>query len=405
MAEASAVTDQDTQDALAFEALDQALKTSGPSAALDLLVSHLTEKGDFRALLDALLLKARHELGLPPIQVGSLTEIPEPSRTKFEERYIEAIRSVGGRVLACGDIPAAWPYFRAIGEHGPVAEAIDAYEPDEGDERLGRVIEVAFNHGANPRRGYELILKHYGTCSAITAFEHLPSDEGVRSACAGALVRQVHEQLVASLRAELTHRGVPVPGDEATIADLIAGQEAWLFADDAYHLDVSHLAATVRISPLVTDPATIAMAIGLTDYGQNLSERHDYEGEPPFERTYVDHGVYLRALIGRDVDAAIAHFRSKIGPSDPDRPGAPIEAQVLVGLLVRIGRLDEALDVAAKHLGPYPESILICPGVPQLCQRAGQLARLAEVARKNGDLVHYAAAIVQSGPAANRGSS
>jgi hypothetical protein len=102
------------------------------------------------------------------------------------------------------------------------------------------------------------------------------------------------------------------------------------------------------------------------------------------------------------VDAAIAHFRAKIGSSDPDRRGAPIEAQVLVGLLVRIGRLNEALDVAAEHLGPYPESTMICPDVPHLCQRTGQFARLAEVARKHGDLVHYAAAILQAGPDGDR---
>ena len=32
------------------------------------------------------------------------------------------------------------------------------------------------------------------------------------------------------------------------------------------------------------------------------------------------HGVYLRALVGRDVPEAIAHFRAKIIPPDPANP-------------------------------------------------------------------------------------
>src|SRR4051812_37914070 len=183
--------DETGQDAEAFRALDEALHPSGPSAALARLVAHLADGGESRALLDALLLKARHELGLPLIQVGSLADLPEPTRAQYEERYVEAIRSVGERLLASGDIPAAWPYYRAIAEPEPVARAIDAYTPSEGDERLGQVVEVAFNQGAHPRKGFELILDHYGTCSAISAFEHLPPDNATRVACADRLVRQL----------------------------------------------------------------------------------------------------------------------------------------------------------------------------------------------------------------------
>jgi hypothetical protein len=173
----------------------------------------------------------------------------------------------------------------------------------------------------------------------------------------------------------------------------------WLFQDDAYHIDISHLAATVRLSPLLKDAATIELALGLCDYGRGLSHRHQYEGEPPFERTYDDHAVYLRALLGRDVDAAVAHFGAKLTPADPDRPEASLAAQVLVGLLVRLGRLDEAIEVAAEHLADFPETSLMCPGVAQLCQRAGQPERLARIAREHGDLVNYVAAMLQSGSA------
>jgi hypothetical protein len=385
-----------------FDALDQALAGDGPAAALERLVAWHDERGDARGLLDALLLKARHELGLPLVQVGPLAEIPEPTRSQYEDRYVEAIRRVGRKLLDAGDVVGAWPYYRVLGERDEISRAIEAYKPsgEPGDETLGQVVDVAFNQGVHPRRGFELILEHYGACSAITAFEHLPPDEPIRVASAGRLVRNLHDHLVANLRADIARRGQPLPPEETSIGGLVEGRE-WLFADDGYHIDISHLSAVVRILPLLTDPATIALAVGLTDYGRNLSERHRYAGEPPFEDTYADHAVYLRALLGEDVDTAIAHFQAKLPPvvgSSPDeeRYTDPIPAQVLVRLLVRLGRLDQAIEVASEHLAGLPDSALGCPNVAQLCQMAGRPDRLAQLSREHGDLVHYVAAKLSS---------
>ena len=377
-------------DAL-FESLDRALETASPAEALDQLARSLAERGEFRALLDARLLQARLDLGMPLVLSGSLTDIPEPARTNYEERYVEAIREVGQHLLDVGEIGSAWAYFRAIAEKEPVAAAIEAFEPLENDERIGQVVEVAFNQGVHPRKGFSLILDHYGSCSAISAFEALPADEGTRVACADRLVRRIHQDLTINLRAEIARRGQPLPPESTPIGELIAGRE-WLFVDDGYHLDVSHLASTVRLTPLLVDPETIAFAVGLTDYGRNLSERHRYEGDPPFEDHYGDHGVYLRALLGQDVEAAIAHFRAKFPALDPDGRDEGIAAQVLVRLLVRLGRTEEAVDIAAEHLAHLPDSALACPSVAQLCQSLGRLDRLAEIARGRGDLVNYAAA-------------
>lgn len=377
-------------DAL-FESLDKTLETASPAEAIDHLATMLADRGEFRALLDARLLKARLDLDLPLVQVGSLADIPEPARTQYEERYVEAIREVGKLLLDAGEIGAAWAYFRAIAEKEPVAAAIEVYQPLENDERIGQVVEVAFNQGVHPRKGFALILEHYGTCSAITAFEALPPDEATRVVCADRLVRRLHGDLTLNLRGEIARRGQPLPPDGTSIGDLIAGRE-WLFVDEAYHLDVSHLASTVRLSPLLTDPETIALAVGLTDYGQNLSERHRYEGDPPFEDHYGDHAVYLRALLGQNVEEAIAHFQSKLPAPDPDGRDEAIAAQVLVRLLVRIGRTEDAIEIAAEHLAQLPDSALACPGVAQLCQSLGRLDRLAEIARGRGDLVNYTAA-------------
>ena len=95
-----------------FEVFDRLIGESGPVAAIDRLIASLEARDEARPLLDALLLKARHELGLPFVQDGSLADIPEPIRSKYEDRYVEAIRHVGGKLLRRGDIAAAWPYFR-----------------------------------------------------------------------------------------------------------------------------------------------------------------------------------------------------------------------------------------------------------------------------------------------------
>jgi hypothetical protein len=381
--------------AAAFDELERTLDAASAEVALEHLIRSLADRGEFRALLDALLLKARHELGLPLIQVGSLADLPEPARTTYEERYVDAIRDVGSRLLNTGNIPAAWPYFRAIGESQPVQAALDDYQGGDDADRIGSMIEVAFNQGAHPRKGFELILENYGTCSAITAFESLPPDETMRSACADRLTRTLHEQLVASLQAEIRRRGQPLPANADSIPALIADQ-SWLFDEEGYHIDVSHLASVVRMSPLLNDPETIKLAVELTDYGRKLSSRHRYEGDSPFEDVYEDHAAYLRTMLNQNADAGLAHFRAKLDPDNPDRdPRNTLPAQVLVRLLVGLDRLDEAIDVAAEHLATTPDSALFCPSLAQLCHRAGRPDRLAQISRTQGDLVNYAAAILQ----------
>ncbi|WZP00043.1 hypothetical protein EP7_001660 [Isosphaeraceae bacterium EP7] len=393
----ASATAAETGREAAFEALDDALKASGAAAVLDSLIATLTERAEFRPLLDAMLLRARHELDLPLVQPGSLADLPEPTRTHYEERYVESIRKVGKLMLDHGEIAAAWPYFRAISEPDQVVRAIEDYSPGtEIDERLGQVVEVAFNQGVSPRKGFELILKHYGTCSSISAFEGLPQDPAVRQHCAGKLVRQLHAHLVENLRGEITRRGQPLPPDGSPIPALIARRE-WLFAEDSYHIDVSHLSASVRYSPLLIDDAEgLALALELTEYGRNLSARHRFEGEPPFDDVFVDHAAYLGVLLGREVEKGLAHFRSKLVPADPDgRDDNAAVAQALVRLLVRLDRIDDAIDVAAEHLAGVPDSMLNCPSLAQLCHQAGRLDRLSRASRERDDLVQYAAAILQ----------
>jgi hypothetical protein len=374
-----------------FNKLDEALQTSDPAPALECLIEELDRAGEYRPLLDALLLKARYDLGLPLVHVGSLNSLPEAARGPYEERYVHAIREVGRKLLSSGDLAGAWAYFRAIGEPEPVAESLNVYEAGDDPEEVGRIIDIAFNQGANPRRGFQLILNHYGTCSAITALEQLPNDRTVWMDCVERLVRHLHEQLLANVRADLERRGDKLPENPTSITRLVEGRDE-LFADEAYHIDISHLSSTVRHSIMLTDRDALALAVELTEYGRRLSPRLQFEGMPPFENTFEDHRRYLRALLGDEVDAAVAYFRGRAEESESDDLESTLPAQVLVNLLVRLGRHDDAIEVAASKLQRVPESMLGCPGIPELCQQSGKLDRLATIARDQGNLVNYLAA-------------
>ena len=375
----------------AFDQLDQSLRSEPPGAVLDKLAARLADQGDFRGVLDAMLLRARLDLGLPLAQPGALGELPEPTRTRYEDRYVTALREVGTLILATGEIAAAWAYFRAIGEKEPVFAALDRFEPSEDDpDHLNEAIDIALGQGVHPTRGFDLILDHHGTCSALTAFESLPPDETNRRHAATRLAQRLHDDLLINLQADLDRRGEPAPPPGADLEAWLTGRDD-LFHDDAYHLDVSHLAMVIRLSPFLTDPTALRQAVGLTAYGQHLSPRLQTDGEPPFDEFYADHGRYLRALLGEDPDATIAHFQGKLTPPDPFDRSSPVRAQTLVRLLHRLGRTSEAFEVAANHLAQIPDGALGEPTLSQLGQILGLTDRLATIARLADDPVKYAA--------------
>ena len=101
--------------------------------------------------------------------------MPPETRREYDKAFMDAAREVGGLFLASGNIQRAWPYFRAIGETAPVADAIAKFDSTENIEP---VIEIAFLERVNPYKGFQMILSNYGICRAITSFGQFPSREG-----------------------------------------------------------------------------------------------------------------------------------------------------------------------------------------------------------------------------------
>ena len=109
----------------------------------------------------------------------------------------------------------------------------------------------------------------------------------VRAYCVRRLVAALHEQLTERLRVEI-ERHDHKPPEATTIPDLIAGRR-WLFGDDAYLIDMSHLGSVVQMSLHLPpgDPG-IPQARDLCAYGAKLSKKMQSPGEPPFDALYRD---------------------------------------------------------------------------------------------------------------------
>ena len=371
-----------------FDAIENALTSSGSKAGFELLIQRFRQEKQYPLIFNARLMKKRHELGLGLIELDSKPELPKEKATLYHQAQIAAAREVGQLFLEDGAIEQAWPYFRAIGETGPVAAAIERLEPRD---EMAAIIEIALYERVNPRKGFELLLQSYGTCRAITGIQQYPAEEG-RAECVALLVRTLHGEVLDNLKRTIAEKEGKAP-ETSSITALIQGRD-WLFGKFSYYVDSSHLLSVVQMSVDLEDPKTLALALELAEYGTHLSSEFQYRGTPPFDG-YLDYAFYLRALLGREVDRAMAHFRGKL-PREGGADGDFNPAQVLVGLLARTRRYPEAVEVSLRHLAGVDPAQLNCPSVVQLCQLGGDYRRLREVSRNQGDPLSYLAGLLQN---------
>jgi hypothetical protein len=377
------------ESANSFNLLEQALRDGGVEAAFDFLGRKFREDKSYPRLFEARLMKKRYELGLPILQVEPLSDLPEEIRKSYNEAFTQAAREVGTLFLDDGDVLRAWPYFRAIGENSPVASAIERLEPQED---MGPIIEIAYHEGVHPRKGFELILSNYGICRAISSFQQYPGQDG-REECLRLLIRTLHHDLTESLKRTIARSEGQTP-EITSISDLISGRD-WLFEDNNYYIDTSHVVSIIQLCVDSHDREILTLALELTDYGARLSPMYQFRGNPPFEDVYEDHGIYLRALLGKNVEEAIAHFRNKMEKSEPNELNSSA-AQVLVGFLARLSRYREAIEVSRQYLAQLDSTQLSCPSVLQLCQMAEDYEQLMKFSKEQGDLLAFAAGALQT---------
>ena len=378
--------------ALEPQSLDQfaaTLKASGSAAAVDDLIVELRRAGDYHSLFYALLMKARVALGVSPFPMGPAADLPSEVHEPYEEAIRSAAREVGNLYLVKNDLPRAWGFYRLIGEPQPVKDALDAIVPGPDDD-IYPLIDIAWHQKLHPRRGFDLILESHGVCSAITTLSgsDLSSDVPLRLECIRLLIKALHDQLRERLGNDFTSRGL---GEPATIPEMLRDE---LFAEDAYHIDVSHLSSVAQMSlELPPGDASLPAARELCEYGARLSPGFRGAGDSPFEQPYHDYGIYLAILAGENVESGVEHFEMKAAAEIGD--GNTFPAEVFINLLLRLDRLPEALAAAKRFLADVPDdSGLSCPGVTELARRAGDYAALADAARAKGDAVTFLAGLI-----------
>jgi hypothetical protein len=374
----------------ALQTVDGLLASGDVRGTLDWLVRQYTEQRDFISLFEARRIRCRYDFGLPLIENEVRADLPAEKVTAYEKALIEAARETGELALQAGNIPAAWRFFRAIGEPAPVAAALESAEPGEDADEI---ISIALQEGVHPAKGLELVLGQYGMCRAITVFGMYTSQKG-RTECIALLVRKLHADVTSALSRAIESQEGTKPGPQSIIT-LIEGRD-WLFGEYDYYVDTSHLLSLLPYSLEVSDPEILRLLHELCEYGRCLSSMFQFKGQPPFEQPFLDYGEYIQALLGEQEDDRISHFRRKLEAAAPDEYSGGT-AQLLVRLLARQGRYDEALEVSLAHLADEDPATLMCPTALQLCSLSGSYDRFKEFAKQRGDVLGYVAASVLPG--------
>lgn len=365
---------------------------SGPEKAITALCQELEKEGDYNKLFYALIMEARQKHGLCVVPTAPSEDIPREKQAEFEEAIRLAARKCGELHLANNELDQAWNFFKMIGETEPIKSVIDALDPRPEDD-LEVAIRLAFYEGLNMARGYEWILERYGLCNAITTltsqdFSHMPA---VREHCLQKLIQALYAELALRLRTEIEHREgnadslASIPsGEPREVMNLIHGRD-WLFEEDGYHIDLSHLSSAIQMSIHLPPCAEMDIAIELCEYGKKLSGKFLARSEPPFENFYESYQCYLGILKGTNVEENLEYFRQKA--RENEEGGSSYPAEVLLQLLERIGRNKEALELAGKTLN--------AAGLFGMCRKAGDFSAMEHAARVQEDPIHFLSAVIE----------
>jgi len=387
-----------------FMMLEQLADKEGLQAAAQELVERMRQQKLYPELFEARKMLHRVELGLPPVQVdpigahgkksGAIQQDPQV-QDELDKRLLDACREVGGGLMRSGRLQEGWMYLRAVGDDAFASEAMAAVEPTQ--DNLDLLLNLYVHEGVDIGRGTELCLKMRGTCNTITMLDSIVAMRGRsdQQAAVEALVKHVHQELLANLIADVTRRmpQVQAPEDRSIVAWL--GLVPGLLRDGTYHLDTTHLASTVRFARVLDDPSTLRLAADLAEYGRQLHAQYQYSSEEPFADLYPMSLAWFRALLGEHVDAALRVFRQKAESIDLEEHGT-IGIETYADLLARIGRPDEATKYLIRTMPDGMRPFGVAPSLIELSSASGEFQPMKDHAKQRGDLIGFAAALLQS---------
>lgn len=376
-----------------FEELQNLVTENDADKAFEKLIESLEEQGEDHKVFDAKMMQAKHKMGLPLTKPTSFQDVPEENRNDFEEVYKDQAREIGQKLIEKNQLMDAWMYFRVLGDSSPVKKAFEEMPlPEEYGDDIDELIQLALYENVHPVKGLAMMLKLHGMCNTITTLDQVAAQLSLedRRDISVILVNQMYEELKGAVQRNVEQR-VPLLPPGQSLAELIAGRE-WLFEDENYHTDISHLNAVVRHArALNPDQPEMKLVLELSMYGENLAPALQYPGDPPFQNFYEAHTHYFNIVLGNTVDEGLAYFK-EILANEPDLPDQQLIAYVMVDLLMRIDRNDEALELANTHLANTSEEAGF--SYSDFCKQIGRMDALADHAKKESDPVLYLGALL-----------
>jgi hypothetical protein len=382
----------ETADSL-FDQLEQQSTSGGVDAVLEHLITSLQQDKKHHELFEALKMQVRHRAGLPLLYGESGDDLDSKQRTLLEDGLLGACRQVGTALLEDGRVSEGWMYMRPVGDMAAAREMINKIEVQ--DDNIDEMVEVLLQEGVDPARGFSVVLQNYGTCNAITTFESVMPQKGKadQRAVAQLLLRHVHQELFTNVKADVAGRQESEP-TATTLAELIAGQEG-MFGEHSYHIDTTHLASTTRFSRILEDEESLRLALDLTQYGKELHEQFQYEGDEPFTDIYRDHAFYFQALLGENLDEALAYFKDRSDNVDTNQWGT-VGIETYIDLLARVGKIEEAIAVTIEKTQPGQRTMGLAPSLLELCERSDNYSPLMDACRGSDDVLGFATGLMQA---------
>lgn len=386
-----------------FDKLPTIVDEQGPLQAASLLVDQMRREQRYTELFEALKMMHRVELGLSAVQTDpseptSVGSIPPDIQDQLDKKLIAACSEVGTALMRQGKLQEGWMYMRAVGDRQATADAMRDLEVTH--ENLDTFLGLLVHEAIDVARGTKLSLEMRGTCNTITMLDSVVSMRGRtdQQAAVGALVEHVHAELLSSLKADILRREKLDETSEVQLAKsiepLLATRPS-LLRDGTYHLDTTHLASTVRFARILDNEEQLRMAVDLAQYGRQLHTQYQYASEEPFAELYPMSLAMFRALLGEHVEAALKMFLQKAESLDPQEHGT-VAIENYADLLTRVGRPAEAMQFLIKKMPRGMRPFGIAPSLIELAELSKDYAPMLQQAKERGDLVGFAAALLQS---------
>lgn len=389
-----------------FETLLTTTFQSGPAAAASLLADEMRREEKYPELFEALKMLHRIELGLTAVHTelsGSHASTQEESispelQDQLDKKLLGACTEVGTALMRQGKLQEGWMYLRAVGDRQATAEAMRDVPVNQ--DNLDTVLGLLVHEAIDVARGTKLSLEMRGTCNTITMMDSVVSMRGRvdQQAAVGTLVEHVHAELLSSLKADIVSRekcDATSSVHSSTSLEVLLSTRPTLLRDGTYHLDTTHLASTVRFARILDNQHQLRLSADMAQYGRQLHSQYQYPSEEPFADLYPMSLAMFRALLGEHVDEALKIFLQKAESLDPQEHGT-VAIETYADLLTRVGRPAEAMQFLIKKMPRGMRPFGIAPSLLELAVASNDFQPMLNQAKERGDLVGYAAALLQS---------